>query len=220
MPVTRGGRTKPKDATERRCLATGVSLPKSDLVRYVLGPNNTVVPDVAEKLPGRGMWVTSGRAALEKAVTKKLFSHAAKHSVEVSPDLVLLTEALMARRVVELLSLARKGGLTITGFEKVKKAAVSGSVAVLLQAWDGSSAQKSRIRPPNGENSLISCLFGHELGLAFGRENVIHAALAAGGLTERIVEEASRLAGVRDKSVLKRADASGNKLELEGVEDE
>ena len=217
--MTRGGRTKTRDEPERRCIATGDSLPKSDLLRFVVGPDNLIVPDVAGKLPGRGIWVLADPKALNKAVAKKLFARAARQAVEVPGDLVVKTEALLLRHVIGLLSLARKSGDAITGFEKVKDAVVNGSVAVLLQARDGSEGQKAKIRPPKGDKALISCLYGQELGLAFGRENVIHAALAAGGLTERIVEEASRLAGIREMDVRKRADASDNGSEQEGVED-
>jgi predicted RNA-binding protein YlxR (DUF448 family) len=196
--VTRGGRTKTKVEAERRCIVTGEVQPKSGLIRFVIGPDNQIAVDIAGKLPGRGIWITADRDALDKAVNKKLFARAAKQAVQTPAELVVEVEKLLTRRVVNLLSLARKSGDAITGFEKVKDAVVTGSVAVLLQARDGSEAQKGKIRPPKGEKSLISCLFGHELGLAFGRENVIHAALAAGGLQRRIVEEAARLAGVRN----------------------
>jgi len=218
--VTRGGRIKNKDQSERRCIATGDSKPKSEMLRFVVGPERMIVPDIAAKLPGRGIWVSADRAALDKAVGKKLFARAAKQSVELPPELVTLTETLLIQYVVNLISLARKGGLAITGFEKVKEAVTEGSVAVLLQAVDGSAAQKGKIRPPNGTNALISCLYGRELGLAFGRENVIHAALGAGGLTQRIVEEASKLARLRMMGASKQADASGKVPEQEGVKDE
>jgi predicted RNA-binding protein YlxR (DUF448 family) len=196
--VTRGGRTKTNEEPERRCISTGEVLAKSDLIRFVVGPENRIVPDIAGKLPGRGIWVTANQGALEKAVQKKLFSRGAKQAVEIPDTLVADVEALLVRHIVSLLSLARKGGHAITGFEKVLDGVVKGSVAVLLQASDGSTGQKSKIRPPDRANSYISCLNGHELGLAFGRESVIHAALAAGGLQRRIVEDAARLASVRN----------------------
>jgi len=220
MTVTRGGRKKTDQTTERRCIATGVSGPTSGLIRFVVGPDNVIAPDIGGKLPGRGIWVSADCRALDKAARKNLFARAARQGVAVPDDLVLLIETLLARHVVGLISLGRKSGEAITGFEKVKDAAINGTVAVLLQASDGSMAQKAKIRPPGGENTLISCLSGRELGLAFGRENVIHAALGAGGLERRIVEEASRLAGVRNGLAPNRANASGNGLEQEGVEDE
>lgn len=218
--MTRGSRTKSRDTAERRCIATGVSQPTTGLIRFVVGPDNQIVPDLAGKLPGRGIWVSANSTALNKAVAKKLFARAARQTVVIPEGLVVQTEALLVKHVIGLLSLARKSGDAITGFEKVKEAVISGSVTVLLQACDGSDGQKSKIRPPSGNNTLISCLFGYELGLAFGRENVIHAALAAGGLTDRVVDEASRLAGFRLKTAPDGADASGMGPEQEGVEDE
>ncbi len=196
-PVTRGGRKKSDDGAERRCIATGETQPKAGLVRFVAGPDGQIVPDVAGKLPGRGIWVAADRSALDKAVAKKLFARGAKQSVTLPDNLADMVEGLLAKRLIELVSLARKSGDAISGFEKVKEALTSGKVAVLLQAKDGSDGQKAKIRPPMGENTHISCLNGAELGLAFAKENVIHAALAAGGLNARIVEEATRLTGLR-----------------------
>lgn len=218
--MTRGGRTKISADPTRRCIATGAVMEKRNLIRFVVGPDNNIVPDILGKLPGRGIWVSASKPALEKAVQKKLFARGAKQAVEVPATLVLDTETLLVRRVVGLLSLARKSGDAITGFEKVKEAVVSGSVAVLLQAQDGSEAQKAKIRPPNGKNAYISCLSGAELGLAFGRENVIHAALAAGGLKRRIVEDAARLVGVRNGLTSSEVKASDTGSERKGVKDE
>lgn len=193
----RGGRREARAAPERRCIVTGAVGPRAGLIRFVLSPEGEVVPDVAGRLPGRGMWVTADRALLERAVAKGHFARAAKAPVRVPEGLVGRVEALLARRVVELLSLARKAGGAVAGFEKTKEWLVAGRAAVLVQAADGSPRERARLSPPGGPETLVSCLGAQELGLAFGREHVIHAALAAGGVTLRVVEEAARLAGVR-----------------------
>jgi len=147
----RGGASKDRsDGPDRKCIATGEVQPKHGLVRFVVGPDGTVYPDVLAKLPGRGMYVAADRAAIELAVNKKLFTRAAKQQVTVPDGLVDEVEKQLARRVVDLISL-----------------------------------------------QYIGCLTADELGLAFGRQTVIHGALASGGLTQRVVEEAQRLKGVR-----------------------
>lgn len=195
--MARGGRVKDRDTPERRCIVTRQTGPKSGLIRFVVGPAGDVVPDLAGKLPGRGMWVAADRATLEKAASKGHFARAAKQAVRVPPDLAAQVEALLAGRVVDLIALARKAGLALAGLEKAKAALVSGQAALLIQAADGSARGRAALRPPPGANSLVSCLFGHELGLAFGRDSVIHAAVLAGGLSERIRDEARRLGGLR-----------------------
>ena len=105
---------------------------------------------------------------------------------------------LLAARLTDLVALAREAGQAVAGLEKTKAALVSGEARLLLQAADGSSRERARLRPPEGENSLVSCLFAHELGVAFARDRVIHAAVLAGGLGDRIRGEALRLSGIRD----------------------
>ncbi|TCK99905.1 hypothetical protein BXY66_3609 [Shimia isoporae] len=200
--MSRGGRaTERPTEPERKCIATGASLPIVGLVRFVVGPDGSIVPDILGKLPGRGVWVSAERGAIEKAVKKGLFSRAAKQKVQASGTLVDEVERQLAQRVVDLVSLSRRSGAAVTGYEKVKDWLVKDVAEVLLQASDGSERGKTKLRPPYGGH-YFDCLTASELGLAFGRQTVIHGALASGGLTQRVVEEAQRLKGVRKNSVV------------------
>lgn len=196
--MSRGGQPKNREnGPERKCIATGDTQPKHGLVRFVVGPDATVVPDVLGKLPGRGMWVSADRAAIEKAASKGAFARSAKQKVRVPEGLVDEVEKQLARRVVDLISLARKSGDAVAGYEKVKDWLSKEVAEVLIQAVDGSGRGKSKLSTPH-YGSYIGWLSQDELGLAFGRQTVIHGALASGGLTKRVVEEAQRLKGVRE----------------------
>ncbi|MCV2872507.1 RNA-binding protein [Defluviimonas sp. WL0050] len=194
--MTRGGRDKDRDQPERRCIVTGDVQPKTGLVRFVVSPEGQVFPDLGEKLPGRGMWVTADREMIAKAVKKGLFSRAAKAQVTAAENLPDLVEAGLAKRVVDHISLARKAGRAVAGFEKVKGWLADGKAKVLLQASDGSERGKGKLWTPEG-GRWFGCLTASELGLAFGRDSVIHGALGAGGLSNRVVEEAAKLSGLR-----------------------
>lgn len=195
--MSRGGRDKDRSEAERRCIATGVSGPTAPLVRFVISPDGEVFPDVSEKAPGRGMWVSADRAAIDLVVKKKLFSRAAKRQVTAAPGLSDRVEALLTRRLQDALALARKAGLAHMGFDTVHRRLKSGPVAALIEASDGSEPQRAKLRPMAAEAQVISCLSREELGLAFRRDNVIHAALDAGGVTKQVLREASRLIGLR-----------------------
>ncbi|SIO49078.1 hypothetical protein SAMN05444722_2628 [Rhodovulum sp. ES.010] len=197
--MSRGGARKAPTEPERRCIATGGVQPRAGLIRFVVAPEGRVVPDLLGKLPGRGIWVSADRAALQTAAKKRLFARAAKQAVTVPEDLLDQVETGLLRRVVEGLSLSRKAGQAVVGYEKVRGWLDTGEAAVLIQASDGSARGKSKLRPPRPEGAYIGCLTARELGLAFGREHVIHGALAGGGLTERVVEDAAKLSGVREK---------------------
>ena len=195
--MARGGATKDReDGPERKCIATGEVQPKYGLVRFVVGPDMQIFPDIAGKLPGRGIYVAADRDAIQKAVTKKLFSRGAKMQVTVQEDLVDEVERQLARRVVDLIALSRKSGRAVAGYEKVKTWLQTEEAEVLIQAVDGSARGKTKLSTPH-YGSYIGWLSADELGLAFGRQTVIHGALASGGLTQRVVEEARRLKGLR-----------------------
>lgn len=197
--VARGGRAKLRDAPERRCVATGESAPTEGLIRFALSPEGQVVPDLAERLPGRGVWVTARRDLVEKALKRKLFARGFKAQATAPADLADQIEAQLARRAVEAVGLARKAGLATMGFEKVRARMQAGPVAALLEAADGSERQRAKLRPLAGDAAVCAALDAAELGLAFGRDFVIHAVLDAGGAADRVVRECRRLAGFRSE---------------------
>lgn len=195
--MSRGGVSKTRgDEPERRCIATGDVQPRSGLIRFVLDPDGVVVPDLLGKLPGRGVYVAADRAALETTVKKGLFSRGFKQPAKAALELIDQIDAMLIRRVTDLISLARKSGDAIAGYEKVKDWLMRETAHVLIQASDGSERGKSKLSTPY-KGVFIGFLTADELGMAFGRQTVIHAALASGGLTPRVVEEAQRLQGVR-----------------------
>ena len=181
---------------ERKCIATGEVQPKFGLIRFVVGPDQQIVPDILGKLPGRGIWVSAQHETLAKTIAKGLFSRGAKQTVSMPGTLINDIESQLARRVIDLISLARKSGQAVSGYEKVKDWLSKETARVLIQASDGSARGKSKLSTPYG-GSFIGWLTADELGLAFGRQTAIHGALASGGLTSRIVEEAARLKGLR-----------------------
>lgn len=198
--MPRGGRDKTlerQDGLDRRCVATGESRPREGLIRFVADPQGVIFPDLAEKLPGRGVWVSSNRAALEKTVARNLFSRGLKRSVTIPEGLIATVENLLIRRLVEALALARKAGKAVCGFERAREALLSGKVRLLFAASDGAEDGKSKLRGIAEGAKIVPVLSSEELGLAFGRESVIHAALLGGGATTRAIREARRLEGFR-----------------------
>lgn len=171
------------------------------LIRFVAGPGGVVVPDLARKLPGRGLWVAADRASVETAARKSLFARAAKARLTAPADLPQQVEALLMRRLLSGLGLARKAGDLILGFEKVLAAVTGGQAAFLVEAVDGAADGRRKMigsfhrssRPPR----LVGLFTSVELGLAVGGENVIHSAFLAGRGAERWALDIERLAGFR-----------------------
>jgi hypothetical protein len=160
-----------------------------------------VAPDLARKLPGRGLWVAADRASVETAARKGLFARAAKTALTAPPDLADSVEQLLTRRLLAGLGLARKAAELTSGFEKVAAAVAAGKAAFLIEATDGSPDGRRKLRaacrrsprPPR----LIGLFAGGELSLALGAENVIHTAFLAGRGADRWTNDVERLSGFR-----------------------
>lgn len=190
------------DMRERRDLVSGEVLPENALVRFAVDPDGNVVPDIAAVLPGRGMWVRADRAAVAQAATKKLFSKSAKTQVTADADLADRVERLLVARMQSDLGLARRAGQAVLGFDNVlREMDARTPPALLVEASDGSADGKRKLFGSAHARGLkveiIEALTSAELGLALGRENVIHAALKPGRLAERLSFDAARLSGFR-----------------------
>jgi predicted RNA-binding protein YlxR (DUF448 family) len=172
-----------RKGVERLCVATREVRPVADMIRFVAAPDGKVVPDIERKLPGRGVWITATRAALDRALRERSIQRAFRGDAEVDAELPDLLERLLERSVLEGLSLANKAGQVVTGAAKVESALTAGEVALLIHASD---AQPDGVRKLDavaravGERLPVLRAFGGEqLDLALGRPNVVHAALLA-----------------------------------------
>jgi hypothetical protein len=185
----------------RKDIVLGEATNEARLIRFVAGPDGVVVPDLARKLPGRGVWVGADRDSITTAAKKGLFSRAAKTKLTAPPDLADQVEALLARRVLEGLGLARKAGVIISGFEKVVATLGTGKVAWLVEAADGAEDGRRKVlsaaRRAANQPRLLGAFNSDELGLALGGENVIHTALLAGRGIDRWTLDVERLSGFR-----------------------
>jgi predicted RNA-binding protein YlxR (DUF448 family) len=189
-------------APERRCIVTGDVRPKDVLIRFVVRPAEAgsageLVPDLEARLPGRGLWITAERDIVARAVAKNFFSRAARGAVAVAPDLADRIEALLARRCIDHLGLARRAGQAVAGFEQVRAWIERGRAGVLVEASDGSPDGRRKAHAGAGDLPVVAVLSGQELGSAFGREWFGHVALAPGRIAQGFCREAARLAGFR-----------------------
>jgi hypothetical protein len=174
------------------------------LLRFVVGPSGDIVPDAASDLPGRGLWLTPRRDVLERAVAKRLFARAARRPVTVPPELPDRVEALLAQRCCDAIGLARRAGLAVAGFEKVREAVRAGKAGVLLSALDGAEGGRNKIRALGRDLPLVSVLTAAEMGGVFGRDHVVHVALGRGRLASRLLADAEKIAGFRSGAVVDR----------------
>ncbi len=166
------------------------------LLRFVVGPDRVVVPDLANRLPGRGIWLSARRDVLETARTKGAFARAAKASVQVPPDLVAAVEAGLRRRFADTLGLARRAGQAVCGYQKAREWVQGRRAGLVVQASDGSPDERERLRSGAGELPVADPLDAEALGAVFGRDRVVHVAVARGRLAGLLLIETRRLLGV------------------------
>ena len=184
---------------ERRCIVSGEVKPDSDLIRFAVAPDGALVPDIAATLPGRGLWISATRSAFEEAGAKRLFAKFDGHAD--CRELLERTGRLLVQRMMADLGLARRSSQLVFGFDNVARLIERASAPVLVEARDGAPEGRRKLlalaRAANHALKTIDCLESSEISLALGRENVVHAALKSGRLSERLVMDAGRLGGLR-----------------------
>jgi ribosomal protein L30E len=143
------------------------------------------------------LWLTARRDIVATAVTKRLFARAARQPVTVEDGLADRIEALLAQRCRDHIGMARRAGQAVMGFVKVRAALAAGKVGVLVAADDGAEDGRGKLRALAPKLPLVDLLTSAELGAAFGREHVVHAALSPGRIAAALRVDATRLRGFR-----------------------
>ena len=193
--------THAQASRQRRDVASGRVMPEEALVRFVLGPDGAVTPDLARKLPGRGVWTAATREAVELAVKRDAFSRSLKTRAPAPAGLADEVRRLLEQRLLSGLGLAKKAGELISGFDKVAAAAASGRAAWLVEAADGAADGRRKIMAAARRSPRPPRLFGvfdsEALGVVLGVENAIHCALIAGRGAARWTADVRRLEGFR-----------------------
>lgn len=183
----------------RRCAVTRAHRPKDELIRFVLGPDGTIVPDLKEKLPGRGVWLTAAHDTVAEAVRRKAFGRALKAEAKASEGLAGQVDTLLAEAALGALAMANKAGEVVFGHAKVEEALEKGRVIALIHAadaaQDGCRKLDGKALSLTGGRGIpaVRAFSADELGLASGRSNVIHAALIQGGAARKFLAAASRV---------------------------
>ena len=212
----KSGRTRCLDqGPERMCIVTRARAHPSELIRFALGPDNHVVPDIAGKLPGRGVWVGCRQRLVDDAVKRKGFARGFKAQVSADADLPDLVSQLLRRHALQALSLANKAGLVLTGHSKVSGALETGDVAALVQASDAAEGGRDRLSRKQraivggdaADASAIEEFTIDELSLALGRPNVVHAAVRQGSASMFFVQAAQRLQRYRSQAPIESQDS-------------
>lgn len=190
---------QPARRRPRRCVATRQPADRALLIRFVVAPDGGLVADLAERLPGRGIWLSADRGAIERALAGRAFARAARQAVRVSPALVGDIEALLERRCVETLSLARRAGDLVGGFDRVSGWLREGRCGALIAARDAADGQRARLVALAPGCPVVSELDRASIGRALGRDETTYAVIARGPLAARLVRDDARLAGLRGR---------------------
>lgn len=186
---------------ERQCIVTREVRPVAELLRFVAAPDGAVVLDLKRTLPGRGAWLTAQDSIVRKAIAKNAFGRTLDGVTRPGPDYADHVAEQLIQSTLAALSLTRKAGALVTGFDQVEAALRQNKVAIVLQAAeagaDGTSKIEALVRrpgPAGGRIPVMRRLTERQLSLALGRPHVIHAAVLAGRANRHALDEIERLA--------------------------
>jgi uncharacterized protein len=194
-----------RPGTERMCALSRQVAPIEQLIRFVVGPDGDVTPDLKRKLPGRGLWISASRAAVREATKRGIFGKGFKRKVTVSPTLADLTEQLLVQSIIDALAMAAKARQVVSGFAKVERALIEGQATALIHASDGAAdgirkltaVARQHRRGAADDFPVIDLLSSDQLDLALGRSNVIHAALTVGPTNGTVLSRCQTLVQYR-----------------------
>ncbi len=182
----------PAEKGQRRCFMTGQALDKAKMIRFVVGPEKQVYPDITGKLEGRGVWLTASRSLLQQAVDKKMFSKAFRLDVQPVPKIVSLTSDSLENHCLHLLGLANKAGVVVKGFQKIKETAHKEKIDVLIEASDAARDGHEKLCHLLSDAFCADDWTSEVLSKNFGHDFCVHVAMRSGKMAQNFKKEVLR----------------------------
>lgn len=182
-----------KEDKERKDIVSGKVMESKDLLRFTVTPDNQVIPDFRKRLPGKGIYVACSLSALKVAAAKNLFAKALKKNVKVSDGLIPMVEAILRKKGLEAVCLAKKAGDLVTGFEKVSEALRKDKAAFILEAKDAGADGHAKMLSLAKGVEVFALYDVEELDKALDRVNMVHAAFLKNRMSDMVYTEFKRL---------------------------
>ena len=203
MVFTQRDLKKPIDrgSPVRRCIVSGRIEPITRLIRFVVGPDNVIVADISKRLPGRGLWTLAARDIVNEALARRKFDKAAKCSVSVPADLADIVELSLLQSCLNIVGLARRAGCAVGGYEKSRALISSGKAVLVIVATGASTGSRKQLLSGRPNLAVLEIFNQYEVGKVFGKDGVVFAAITDAMISNKLRDEAGRLAGFRNSLV-------------------
>lgn len=192
-PLKGEGDILDKKSPLRKCVVTGESFDKSELLRFVRAPNGTLTFDANNKLQGRGAYVSCNADALAAALKKNLFAKSFKEQTKTPPDMAVQIIAQIRQAALQYLALARRAGDAVAGLEKCKDFASRYRIAAVIMA-EGAGEDIRNTAKRIGDEPMppITDFNRDELGGIFGRDQSVLVLIRTGGLGSKFLSTLQR----------------------------
>ena len=181
----------------RTCIACRHERVKEELLRFVVGPDRKVVPDIAFRLPGRGAYTCLDPRCIVIAVQRRQFLRAFKGEAVVDADCDFVGEIakLIKGRLASMVALANKAGMIVSGsnsIEKVLTPLMAGGIVWIASDASPDRQQKySFLASRAGCSVHVGCT-SVELGGLLGKEQRTFLLLKPSGITVKLRNELER----------------------------
>jgi hypothetical protein len=137
-----------------------------------------------------------------EAVKRRAFARGLKDTIVVPQDLATRVGDMLERDALQSLAMVNKAGQAVTGGAKVAAAIEGEPIVAILQARDGAPDGARKLRQALSRSfggaaaqpQWVDLFDSHQLDLALGRTNVIHAALKTSAVSKAFLARCSRLA--------------------------
>ncbi len=185
------------EAPQRSCLGCRTSKDKSLLIRFVQTPDMEILPDLENRLPGRGAYTCIDKRCLAAAVEQRQFKRSFKHDVSVMPaeQLVEYVRQQLHGRIIGLIGLANKAGMITGGGSMVMDALKGKKIpGLVIVATDVSAPIGAKIIYAAAVHNVPhrTVVTKDDFGAILGKAPRSAIAVASGGFVAQLVKAIDR----------------------------
>ena len=182
----------------KKSFAENADLDENDFIKFSLSPDNKLVPDLHDKLPGKSIWATTDKALIECIQERKDVKEHFGVSHVFTNDLLFLIKKILRKKIVNSISLAKKAGYLAIGIDTIKAQLKEKKHCLIIVAKEARSLKNYSFFSSNTISCFENLLYQRDLEKSTGKNNVKYVGILSKNFKKTIQVDLNKLKGFID----------------------
>ena len=185
-------------ALNKKIFLNSSSINKDNFIKICLSPDNILIPDLCDKLPGKSVWLPADKALIVDILRDEDLKTYFGISKIYSPDLVSIIEMVLRKKIVSSISMTKKSGVLAVGLDAIKAQLIQNSHCLIIVAMGAKGLANKSYFASENVSVFEGLLEQKDLEKSTGKINVKYVGVFSKNFKKTIQVDLNKLKGFID----------------------